>query len=163
MWYGSRRLKIYGITLAILLIISSVLIACAGPAGSAGPAGPAGPRGPAGAPGKDATLSTARVTVSPLEIPTSLKGVALDVSGVGFMPGEVIEMFIPKSIPLSDIMVDGSLEVGSCIVNEQGAFSCTVKFSSRWRTIGEGVYSLTVDGSKGSIANVPLLVKAPAE
>ncbi len=174
MWYRIKRLKVWGTLLVGLLVVSVALAGCSGPAGPAGPPGLPGPSGPAGAPGKAVTSPGATIVVTPALLKPAIKGVKIQIVGSGFVPGERIEIGLPKallttagggsplglSLTAKGTRTDAYLSYDPAIkVNDQGAFSASVGFGDL-TTAEEGTYTLVAIGSGGTLASCPLAVKA---
>ncbi|MFC2019876.1 hypothetical protein ACFLU4_08045 [Chloroflexota bacterium] len=160
MRYESKTISIVGAITALLLIFCIMLAACAGPQGPSGPQGPAGPSGPSGTPGKDATARPISITVTPSTIEPAVRFKSLKVAGSGFIPGELVEIYLWKAVPV----VEGGEKVNAAFdtsipVNEQGAFVANASFSLL-ASLEEGTYTLIAEGTEGSMTTYPLVVKA---
>ena len=136
--------------IAISLLLSIGLIACAGPAGSAGAAGlpglpglqgATGDTGPAGPPGPPTYLVADATTA----------GGSTSIYGAGFKAnGQVAVTAIAAKGGLDKFLVGAK-------ANASGAVSMTVSLAADWP---EGVYTLIAEGEGGGKAAAALKVTA---
>lgn len=175
---GPRRMRTVGLLLVLGLVVSLLAAACTGPAGSAGPqgqkgdagapgaAGPAGPEGPAGPKGDTGPRGAAGPAGSQGPAgPQIAAGIMLDklayaldsdtgllVTGWGFLPNEVV--VITLATEGMDQIIGGAkaTEFGTFFEDES---------EPRWviknLTVEPGLYTVTAEGAKGSLATAPIV------
>ncbi len=103
---------------------------------------------PAPAPSEEVTAPS--VVMIPSEGKAKAK---ITIAGAGFVPGETIEVTVVVGGVQHMLGLRG-IE-GFIKANESGAFSCGSRIYIKAEP---GVYTLTAEGDKGSVATTPLIV-----